>query len=139
MADSDDFNAKNIAEFRANSGKVGGFFEGQTLLLLHHKGAKTGTERVNPLVYQKVPGGYAIFGSAGGGPKDPKWVANLLANPDVTAEIGTETVRLHARLADPEERRPIWDKQMSDLANFAGYEKSAAPRQIPVLILEPVS
>jgi len=69
MADGDDFNGKVIEEFRANGGKVGGFFEGAPLLLLHHTGAKTGAERVNPLVYQQVGDSYAIFGSAGGQPR----------------------------------------------------------------------
>ena len=85
MADGDDFNGKVISEFRANGGKVGGFFEGQPLLLLHHAGAKTGAERVNPLVYLQVGSSYAIFASAGGQPRDPQWFRNLVAGPDVTA------------------------------------------------------
>src|SRR5437763_1941419 len=97
MADGDDFNGKIISEFRANGGNVGGFFEGQPMLLLHHNGAKTGAERVNPLVYQQVGSSYAVFGSAGGQPRDPQWFRNLIAHPDVTAEIGTSTVRARAR------------------------------------------
>src|SRR5487761_233000 len=127
MADNDSFNDKVIKEFRANGGKVGGWHEGQTLLLLHHKGVKTGTERVNPLGYRKVGDSYAIFGSAAGGPRDPQWYRNLLANPDTVAEIGAETIRVRARPAAPEERARIWAKP------------KAAPREIPVVILVPVS
>jgi deazaflavin-dependent oxidoreductase (nitroreductase family) len=137
MADNDNFNEKIINEFRANEGKVGGYFDGQTLLLLHTVGVKSGAERINPLVYQGVGDAYAIFGSAGGGPKDPQWYRNLLAHPDTTIEVGTDTVQVRARKADAGERAPIWAKQMADMDNFAGYEKSAAPREIPVIILEP--
>jgi deazaflavin-dependent oxidoreductase (nitroreductase family) len=137
MADSDNFNEKIIDEFRANEGKVGGYFDGQTLLLLHAVGVKSGTERINPLVYQRVGDTYAIFGSAGGGPKDPQWYRNLLAHPDTTIEVGTGTVSVRARKADAGERAPIWAKQMADMENFAGYEKTAAPREIPVVILDP--
>ena len=139
MADGDDFNGKVIEEFRANGGKVGGYFEGATLLLLHHNGAKTGTERVNPLVYQKVGDSYAIFGSAGGQPRDPQWFRNLLAHPDVTIEVGTTTARVRARVADPQEQAGIWATQKERMSNFAEYEKSAAPRVIPVILLDPVA
>ena len=139
MADGDDFNTKVITEFRENGGKVGGFFAGAPLLLLHHAGAKTGTERVNPLVYQQVGGSYAVFGSAGGQPRDPQWFRNLVAHPDVTIEVGTTTARVRARVADPRERAPIWATQKERMPNFADYEKSAAPREIPVILLDPVA
>ena len=139
MADGDDFNAKVIAEFRANGGKVGGFFEGAPLLLLHHAGAKTGTERVNPLVYQQVGGCYAVFGSAGGQPRDPQWFRNLVAHPDVTLEVGTSTVQARARVAEGAERTSIWATQKERMPHFADYEKNAAPREIPVVLLDPVA
>ncbi len=139
MADGDDFNGKVIAEFRANDGKVGGFFAGAPLLLLHHSGAKTGTERVNPLMYQQVGDSYAIFASAGGQPRDPQWFRNLIAHPDATIEMGTTTVLVRARVADDAERAPIWDTQKERFPNFADYEKNAAPRAIPVVLLDPVA
>jgi deazaflavin-dependent oxidoreductase (nitroreductase family) len=139
MADGDDFNGKVIAEFRENDGKVGGFFAGAPLLLLHHAGAKTGTERVNPLVYQQVGGSYAVFASAGGQPRDPQWFRNLVAHPDVTIEVGTSTVKARARVADPAERAAIWATQKERMPNFADYEKTAAPREIPVILLDPVA
>lgn len=137
MADGDDFNGKVIEEFRANGGKVGGFFEGAPLLLLHHNGARTGAERVNPLVYQQVDGSYAIFASAGGQPRDPQWFRNLVAHPEVTIEVGTSTVKARARVAEGSERDSIWTTQKERMANFAEYEKSAAPRVIPVIVLDP--
>ena len=137
MADGDDFNGKVIAEFRANGGKVGGYFEGAPLLLLHHAGAKTGTERVNPLVYQRVGGCYAVFGSAGGQPRDPQWFRNLVAHPEVTVELGTSTMKTRARVAEGDERDSIWTTQKERMPNFAEYEKNAAPRVIPVIVLDP--
>jgi len=137
MADGDDFNGKVIAEFRANGGKVGGFFEGQPMPLLHHSGAKTGAERVNPLVYQQVRGSYAVFGSAGGQPRDPQWFRNLIAHPDVTVEVGTSTARVRARVAGRDERAAIWATQKERMPHFADYEKNAAPREIPVVLLDP--
>jgi deazaflavin-dependent oxidoreductase (nitroreductase family) len=139
MADGDDFNGKVIAEFRENDGKVGGFFAGAPLLLLHHAGAKTGAERVNPLVYQQVGGSYAVFASAGGQPRDPQWFRNLVAHPDVTIEVGTSTVTARARVADTSERATIWATQKERMPNFADYEKTAAPREIPVILLDPVA
>jgi len=95
-----DWNSKIIEEFRANGGKVGGPFEGAPLLLLHTVGARTGQQRVNPMMYRPVPGGYAVFASKGGAPTNPDWYHNLLAHPDVQAEIGTETRKFHARVAE---------------------------------------
>jgi deazaflavin-dependent oxidoreductase (nitroreductase family) len=138
MADGDDFNAKIIAEFRANGGKVGGYFDGAPLLVLHHTGAKTGAERVNPLVYQQVGDSYAVFGSAAGQPRDPQWFRNLLAHPEATVEVGTTTARVRARVADPAERAQIWAIQKERMPGFADYEKNAAPREIPVILLDPV-
>src|SRR4051794_10074740 len=111
MADGDDFNTKVIEEFRANGGEGGGPFEGAPLVLLHHNGAKTGTERVNPLMYQQVDGDYAIFASFGGQPRDPQWFRNLVAHPDVTIEIGASTVKARARVAGGDERDSIWETQ----------------------------
>ncbi len=139
MAGGDDFNGQVIEEFRANGGKVGGYFDGAPLLLLHHAGAKIGTERVNPLVYQQVGDSYAIFASAGGQPRDPQWFRNLVAHPDVTVEVGSTTVKARARVADPAERATIWTTQKERMSNFAEYEKSAAPREIPVVLLDPVA
>lgn len=139
MADMDNFNEKVIEEFRENDGKVGGMFEGAPVLLLHHAGAKTGTERVNPLMYQPVGDSFAIFASKGGAPSNPDWYYNLAAHPDTTIELGSGTVKVRAREASPDERGPIWEKQKKLAPGFAEYETNAAPRQIPVILLDPVA
>ena len=134
--DSRNWNQQIIEEFRANQGKVGGPFAGAPLLLLHHRGAKTGIERVNPMMYQKVERGYAVFGSKGGAPTNPDWYYNLLANPEVSVEVGTETIPVRARVAQGEERERIWEKQKRAYPGFAAYERKTT-RPIPVVILEP--
>jgi deazaflavin-dependent oxidoreductase (nitroreductase family) len=138
MAEVSDWNSKIIEEFRANGGKVGGNFEGASLLLLHTTGAKTGRERVHPMMYRKVDGGYAVFASKAGAPTNPDWYHNLVANPHVRAEIGSATVALTARVADHAERERIWGAQKADYPGFADYERQTT-RQIPVVILEPAS
>lgn len=136
MSDFNDFNQQIIDEFRANGGKVGGGFEGAPLVLVHHTGAKSGTERISPLVYQALDRGYAVFGSKGGAPDNPAWFHNLQANPDTRIEIGDDTLAVRARVATDEEREPIWTKQKQDFPNFAEYENTT-DRTIPVVILEP--
>ncbi|WP_328304048.1 nitroreductase family deazaflavin-dependent oxidoreductase [Actinomycetospora sp. NBC_00405] len=135
MSDTRSWNDKVIDEFRANEGRVGGPFEGAPLLLLHHIGAKSGTERVTPMMYQAVGDDLAVFASYAGEDVHPAWYHNLLANPDVTAEIGTDTVALRARDLPADERAPIWEKQKADYPGFAGYEQKTS-RTIPVVLLE---
>jgi deazaflavin-dependent oxidoreductase (nitroreductase family) len=138
MADSNDFNGKIIEEFRANGGRVGGPFQGSDVLLLHHTGARTGTERVSPLAYQPVGESYAVFASKAGAPTNPDWYHNLVAHPETTIEVGTDTVRVVARVAEPAERDVIWERQKERVPQFAKYEETAAPRKIPVVVLDPV-
>lgn len=133
-----DWNTKIIDEFRANDGQVGGPFEGRPLLLLHHRGARTGTARVTPLMYQRLDHGYAVFASKGGADTNPDWLYNLDAHPDVTVELGTEEVDVVARRAEGEERTSIWEKWKQDWPFFAEYEEKTARDHIPVLVLEPV-
>jgi deazaflavin-dependent oxidoreductase (nitroreductase family) len=130
-----DWNAQIVEEFRSNAGVVGGVFAGKPLLLLHSTGAKSGMPRLNPLMYQKVDGGYAIFASKAGAPTNPDWYHNVLANPDVEIEVGTERLALRAREADTAERDPIWTRQKTEFPQFADYE-AATDRTIPVIILE---
>ena len=136
MSEFDDWNNKIIAEFRASGGTAEAF-KGANLLLLHHTGAKSGTERVSPLVYMKAGDSYAVFGSAAGGPRHPAWYYNLAAHPDTTIEVGTSTVQVRARVATPQERAPLWERQKGVAPGFAEYETKAAPRQIPVVLLDP--
>jgi deazaflavin-dependent oxidoreductase (nitroreductase family) len=104
--------------------------------LLHTTGARTGQERVTPVMYRRDGGNYAVFASKGGAPTNPDWYHNLLANPSVRAEIGTQTLSFTARVADDDERDRIWSAQKSDYPGFAGYEQQTT-RKIPVVVLEP--
>ena len=132
-----DWNTSIIEEFRQNAGVVKGRFTGIPLLLLHHRGARTGTERVNPLAYQALDdGGWAVFGSKGGAPTNPDWVHNLRANPQASIEVGTETHDVVAHIAEAEERERIWTRQKERVPGFATYEERTE-REIPVVVLEP--
>lgn len=134
-----DRNASIIQEFRANEGRVGGYFEGATILLLHTTGRRTGRERVNPLVYLPDEGRWVVIGSKGGAPADPDWVRNLEANPDVTIEVGTETipVRMTAILRGGSEWEELYARQVARREGFAEYlDKTEGIRTIPVIVLE---
>ena len=137
MTEYDDWNRRVVDEFRGNGGKVAQF-EGHPLLLLHHTGAKTGTERVNPLVYLPVGDDFAVFGSKAGADTNPAWYHNLRAHPDATIEVGTETLPVHARVAESAERERIWEEQKRVNPNFAEYEQKTT-RPIPVVVLERVA
>jgi len=136
MSDMNDWNSQVIEEFRANGGTVGGPIAGMPILLLHHTGARTGQERVNPLAYQRVGDALAIFASKGGAPTNPDWYHNLRANPSATIEIGQETYPVVARVTEPDERDRIWEQQKRDFPNFAEYEQTTGGRRIPVVVLE---
>jgi deazaflavin-dependent oxidoreductase (nitroreductase family) len=131
-----DFNTSIIEEFRANGGVVGGMFEGRSMLLLHTTGRTSGAARTSPLVYR--PNGddsWVIFASYGGAPKDPAWFGNLVAQPDVDIEVGTDTVPVRARVASGDEREALWSAQKTDIPTFADYE-AKTDREIPVVVLE---
>jgi deazaflavin-dependent oxidoreductase (nitroreductase family) len=132
-----DFDAKVIAEFRANEGKPGAV-AGQDILLLHHTGARSGIQRITPLAYQRVEASFAVFASKAGAPDHPAWYYNLLAHPDTSVEVGTETVKVRARVAEQAERDVIWNRHKERFPAFADYEKKAAPRAIPVIVLDPL-
>jgi len=137
MSEAQERNRKIIDEFRANHGKVGGRFEGRTLLLLHTKGAKSGRERINPLAYVKDGDQYVIIASKGGAPTSPSWYFNLLANPLVTVEVGNETFSAHATVAEEPERTRLYDKMVEKMPAFDDYRRKTT-RQIPVIVLAPV-
>lgn len=116
---------------------MGGPFDGAPMILVHHAGAHSGTERVTPLMYQQVGDSFAIFATKAGAPDNPAWYHNLLAYPHTSVEVGTETYSVTARAAEPAEREVIWDRQKERFPGFAEYEVKAAPRTIPVVVLDP--
>ena len=129
-----DMNQKIIEEFRENAGKVGGFFVDSTLLLLHTTGAKSGKERVNPVVTFEDDGRLVIVASKGGAPTHPDWYYNILANPDVTIEYGTEVFKAKAAVAEEPERTRLYEIMETKMAAFSEYKKKAG-RKIPVITL----
>lgn len=129
-----EFNENVIKEFRANGGVCGGPFEGAPMILVHHKGAKSGTERVTPLVYQADGDDWVIFASKAGAPSHPHWYHNLLANPATTIEVGTETFEVTTTEAEGDQRSRLWETQKTNSPQFAEYEEKAGDRQIPVLV-----
>ncbi len=135
MTDTPDINARIIEEFRANGGAVSGSRDGAVFLLLHHRGARTGTERVSPLAYQPLADGWAVFAAHAGAAKTPDWFHNVVAHPETIVEIGRETVPVRARVAEGDERDRIWSRQAAFYPRFERYQKMAG-REIPVVILE---
>jgi deazaflavin-dependent oxidoreductase (nitroreductase family) len=129
-----DYNKKIIEEFRANEGRVGGPFEGAPMILLTHKGRKSGEVRTNPLVYMADGDRYIIFASKGGASTNPEWFLNIKANPDVTAEIGTEKFDATATEITGEERDKLWKRNVSERPTFGEYEQRTT-RVIPVVAL----
>ena len=137
MSEANQRNKKIIEEFRATSGKVGGRFEGKSLVLLHTQGAKTKRERVNPLASVKVDGRYVVIASKGGAPTHPDWYHNLVANPFVTVETGKETFQARAAVVKEPERTRLYNKMVEMMPAFADYRRNTK-RQIPVIVLTPV-
>jgi deazaflavin-dependent oxidoreductase (nitroreductase family) len=131
----DEMNNKVIEDFRANHGVVGGIFEGMKVLLLHHVGAKSGKQRVSPLVYAKDGDNFTIIASKGGAPTHPDWYHNLVAHPDVTIEVGDETISVRAEVAEGDERQRLYDQQAAIMPQFHEYAEKAGTRQIPLFLL----
>lgn len=130
-----DWNKQIIAEFRANDGKVGGPFENMTLLLLHTIGAKSGQERINPLATIKDGDRWVIIASKGGAPSNPDWFYNIVANPLVGVEYGTEEFEAQATIIEEPERTQLYNKVAALYHAFAGYAERT-DRVIPVITLE---
>jgi deazaflavin-dependent oxidoreductase (nitroreductase family) len=128
-----------IDEFHANEGRVGGFFEGATMLILHTTGRRTGREHVTPAVYLPDGDRWVVIGSKGGAPADPDWVRNLEANPEATIEVGTETIPVRAIeiLREGPEWEDLYARQVERRRGFAEYlVKTEGIRRIPVIVLE---
>ncbi|HEY2772585.1 MAG TPA: nitroreductase family deazaflavin-dependent oxidoreductase [Candidatus Binatia bacterium] len=134
MAGMNEFNQKIIDEFRANSGKVGGMFAGAPMLLLHTKGAKSGTKYTTPLVYLADGQRWVIIASKAGAATNPDWYHNLVAHPDAEIEVGNEKIAVRAKVTTEPERTELYRKQASIMPNFAEYERNTS-RVIPVLAL----
>ena len=131
----DDWNARTIAEFRSNHGKVGGQFEGAPFLL-HHTGARSGKARINPMMYLKDGDRYLVFASKAGADTNPDWYHNLKAHPDAQIDVGDETINVHAEEIMGPERDRFYAHQASLYPGFANYQRQTK-RIIPVIALTP--
>jgi deazaflavin-dependent oxidoreductase (nitroreductase family) len=135
-ADMNDFNNQVVEEFRTNEGKVSGYFEGKNVLLLTTIGAKSGQERLSPLVYTSDGDKLVVAASMGGAPKNPAWFHNLVANPKVTIEVGTEKFEATATvIEDRAERDRLYAGMVAHAEGFAEYETKTT-RLIPIVVFE---
>src|SRR5712692_8901745 len=134
MSGGVDYNAQNIAEFRRNHGKVGGWFEGSPLLLIHTYGRRTNKHRVNPVMYLKDGERFLVFASKGGADTHPDWFLNLMAHPDVQMEVGDDTIDIHAEEVTGPERDILYGHQATLYPQFAQYQRKTK-RVIPVIAL----
>ena len=132
------WNQKIIEEFRANEGKVGGYFEGAHMILIHHIGARSGAERVNPLGYLPDGDDMIITATKGGAPKNPDWYHNLKKHPRITVEVGTTTFPVEATEVTGEERNELWRRLVELRPGFAEYETKTS-RVFPMFRLTRLS
>ena len=138
MSSIADYNQRIIDEFRANGGNVPSWGGPSPLLLLHHRGAKTGVERVNPVAYLQDDGRYVVFASKAGAPTNPAWYHNLKAHPHATIEVGRDTLAVTAREVIGEERDRLFRAQAERSPQFAEYQQKT-DRLIPVVVLTPTT
>jgi deazaflavin-dependent oxidoreductase (nitroreductase family) len=136
MSSIGDYNQRIIDEFRANAGKPPSWSGSSPLILLRHRGARSGAERVNPVAYLDDDGRYVIFASKAGAPTNPDWYHNLKAHPDTTIEVGSHTVAVTAAEATGEERGRLFAAQAQRSPQFAEYQEKT-DRVIPVIVLTP--
>lgn len=136
MSSIGDYNQRIIDEFRANAGKPPSWGGSSPLILVHHRGARTGAERVNPVAYLDDDGRYVIFASKAGAPTNPDWYHNLKAHPDTTIEVGSDTVAVTAAEATGAERDRLFAAQAQRSPQFAEYQEKT-DRVIPVIVLTP--
>ncbi|MBK8615548.1 MAG: nitroreductase family deazaflavin-dependent oxidoreductase [Anaerolineales bacterium] len=137
MSEVNDWNQKVIEEFRANEGRVGGNFEGKTLLLLHTTGAKSQQERINPVACIRDGDRLVVVASKAGAPTHPDWYYNVVANPLATVEVGTEKIQVRASVAEEPERTRLYEKMIEVMPGFDEYRRKTT-RVIPVIVLTPV-
>jgi deazaflavin-dependent oxidoreductase (nitroreductase family) len=140
--EASDYNTQIIEEFRANGGRVGGMWTGTTLILIHHIGARSGIERVTPVACSSQgEGRFAIWAANGGSPTHPNWYYNLKAHPQITVEVGTQTITVLAQELDDTARAELWPKLVAEWPKPAagspdlGAAQARTTRQFPVFLM----
>ena len=134
--DVSDFNEQVIDQYRATDGELSGPLAGQQVLLVTHKGARTGAVRTTPLGYYDDAGTPVLFASAMGAPKHPQWYFNLIANPDVAVELGDDAFAARARVAEGAEREQLWHRVIEEKPFLVAHAEATGGRTIPLIRLE---
>ena len=134
MTDANDYNTQLIAEFRANEGKLGGPLAGAPMMLITTTGAKSGQPRTAPLMYTTDGDRFVIIASKGGAPTNPDWYHNIVANPEITVEVGGETFPARAEIAAEPERTRLFDAHAALMPGFREYQNNTT-RVIPVVTI----
>ena len=137
QADLKAFHAQRIAEFRANGGKLNPPLDAVPLLVLTTTGAKSGQPRATPMSYTTAGERIVVVAAAGGAPNHPDWYHNLVANPEVTVEVGGETFRARATVVSELERSRLFTQHAAQRPNFVAFQQRTT-RQLPVVVLERV-
>jgi deazaflavin-dependent oxidoreductase (nitroreductase family) len=132
-----DVNEAVIDEYRENGGRLSGPLAGQQVLLVTHKGARTGAVRTTPLGYfEDLDGTPVLFASMRGAAKHPQWNFNLVANPDVAVELGDEMFAATARVIEGAEREHLWLRVIEAKPFLRAHQESTGGRVIPLIRLE---
>lgn len=127
----------HVALYRRSGGRLGHRPPGlPQMLLLDHVGARSGVRRTSPLVYARDGENYLLVASKGGYSRHPAWFHNLKANPDTTIQVGRRVLRVHAHVANDEERARLWPLCVAVYRGFEGYQARAG-RTIPLVVLSP--
>ena len=126
---------RSLRRIASNGGKVGGSFAGAPLLLLTTTGAKSGMARTTPVMYLPDGERLIIFASKAGASTNPDWYHNLVAHPQATVEVGSETFKVTAVEVTGEERDQLYARQATLYPGFAAYEAKTT-RRIPVIALQ---
>ena len=132
------FNEQIVAEFRENEGRCGGMFEGNPMLLMTMTGARSGRRLTSPLTYHRHGDDYVVMASAGGHPSHPAWYHNIVANPQVTLEVGTESFGADAVVLEGDERAAAFAAMCEAMPRFGDYQE-AVDREIPIVALRPAA
>lgn len=137
MSDTHDqraYNRQVIEEFRANGGVLGPPFSGGSVLLLTTTGRRTGRPYTAPMMFKPAGDRLMVIASNIGAPRHPDWYENLVANPTVTVEVGTERYTAKATTATGEERAALWADLLATHPFFADHQ-AKTDRQIPLVLL----
>jgi deazaflavin-dependent oxidoreductase (nitroreductase family) len=129
----------HVALYRRSGGRLGGHIPGwpeARLLLLDHTGARSGSRRTSPLMYQEDGDAIVVMASKAGQPANPAWFHNLVANPETTIQIGSEVRPVRARVAGEEERKRLWARFVALYPGSEAYQRNAKGREIPIVILD---